>query len=456
MKLKNVVTVPRVFNWVIILFVICTNNNFRYWESKDRIIAWDAISYYAYLPAAFIYQDLSLQFVDTAPDGVKEKIWYGETPTGKRVIKTTCGLSMLYAPFFFAAHAYAKLSDRYAANGYTLPYRFGLIVSSIFFFSMGLYFLRRTLSLFFSNQVTILTCFIVALGTNLFYYTTTEPSYSHAYSFSLFAAFIYFSITFFKTPILKYAVFLGLLLGSISLIRPTNIIIVLFLIFWDVKSIADFKNRIQFFLLNYKLVLVMMMCTFIIWVPQLIYWKTLAGNWLYNSYGTTERFFFNDPKVIKVLFSYRKGWLLYTPVMAFALAGIFILRKTFKSFFVPVLLFICLNIYIISSWWSWWYGGSFGLRSMVDCYALMAIPLAALLSYTKQKNKIAFSVLSAILIILVFFQQFQTAQYRSGAIHWDSMSKEAYWANFGKLHQVPDFDKMLDPIDYEKAKLGDR
>lgn len=456
MKLKNAVTVPRVFNWMIILFIINTNIKYKYWEDESRIIAWDAISYYAYLPAAFIYDDLSLEFADKAPENVKSKIWYGQSPIGKRVIKTSCGLSMLYAPFFFTSHLYATYSDTYTNNGYSAPYRFGIIVSCIFFFSMGLYFLRKTLVPYFSNLVTMLTCLAVSIGTNLFYYTTTEPSYSHAYSFALIAAFIYFAIQFHKTPALKYALFLGFLLGSISLTRPTNIIIGLFLVFWDVKSLSDFKNRMQFFISKYPLVIVMMLCTFLVWVPQLLYWKTFSGQWLYNSYGNTEHFFFNDPKIMKVLFSYRKGWLLYTPVMAIALAGVFVLRKMFRSFFIPVLLFICLNIYIISSWWSWWYGGGFGMRSMVDCYALMALPLAAMLFYASQKSKIAFAVLTTVLLTLVVFQQFQNNQYRSGAIHWDSMSKEAYWANFGKLQQVPDFEKLLDPIDYDKARQGER
>jgi hypothetical protein len=115
-----------------------------------------------------------------------------------------------------------------------------------------------------------------------------------------------------------------------------------------------------------------------------------------------------------------------------------------------------LNIYIISSWWSWWYGGGFGMRSMIDCYALMALPLAALLFYTKQKSNLLFSSLATVLIILVFFQQFQNKQYRSGAIHWDAMSKKAYWANFGKLERVPNFEELLEPIDYDKAREGIR
>jgi hypothetical protein len=57
---------------------------------------------------------------------------------------------------------------------------------------------------------------------------------------------------------------------------------------------------------------------------------------------------------------------------------------------------------------------------------------------------------------LVWFAQFQNAQYRSDAIHWDAMSKKAYWANFCKMDPVPNFQELLEPIDYDKAKQGDR
>ena len=46
-------------------------------------------------------------------------------------------------------------------------------------------------------------------------------------------------------------------------------------------------------------------------------------------------------------------------------------------------------------------------------------------------------------------------QYREGSIHWDSMTKEAYWASFGKLHIPKNFEKMLKHPDYDKAKEGE-
>jgi hypothetical protein len=52
------------------------------------------------------------------------------------------------------------------------------------------------------------------------------------------------------------------------------------------------------------------------------------------------KFYFLDPEIISGLFSYRKGWLIYTPVMAFGLVGMFFTRKSATPLFLPVLLFI--------------------------------------------------------------------------------------------------------------------
>jgi len=38
--------------------------NVKIWKNPTRVIQWDVIDYYGYLPAAFIYHDISLKFKD--------------------------------------------------------------------------------------------------------------------------------------------------------------------------------------------------------------------------------------------------------------------------------------------------------------------------------------------------------------------------------------------------------
>ncbi|HVA97642.1 MAG TPA: hypothetical protein VNG53_02005 [Bacteroidia bacterium] len=455
MLFKNRIPSTRLINWFIILCVIYTNASYQYWNSDNRIIKDDVIGYYGYLPATFIYHDTSLKFTDKLPKKLHDEIWYLTSAKGVRVFKYTCGLAILYSPFFFAAHLCAKVFG-YDANGYTVPYKIGLIISCIFYLAVGLFFLRKILSKYFPNAIVSMTCLATVLGTNLFCYVTFEPPLEHVYGFCMFAAFIYYTIKWFEKPSLVISVSIGALAGLISLARPTNIIIVLFFILWDITSISDIKKRALFFLSNYKWIILICCVAFCVWIPQFIYWKQQTGQWLYYSYGSKEGFFFNDPKIIKGLFSYRRGWLLYTPIMCFALIGIFFLRKQLKSFFLPIIVFMPLNLYIIFSWWCWWYGGGFGQRPLIDSYALLAIPMAAFLHYIWNRKKRVRIAVFTLFYILILFNQFQNQQYRYGAIHWDSMSGKAYWGNFGRIHPVANLNQLLDPPDYEKTIKGDR
>lgn len=440
----------RIVNWVIIILVLSISFDLSFWRQDKKIIYWDALHYYSYLPATFIYHDLTLDFVKKDPEKYKTKFWPKPTSIDKMVIKTSMGLSFLYAPFFFLGHLFAKISS-YSANGFTLPYKFALAMSVIFYLGFGLYYLRKLLKLYFSEWITALTCFAIVVGTNLLHYTTSEPTMSHAYSFSLIAAFMYFTIKWYEDPDFKNTLILGLLLGLICLIRPTNGIIIIFFLVWKIHSINDLTTRIVFLSKKYKMILLMILGFFIVWVPQIIYWKYVTGQYFYFSYGD-EGFYFNDPQIIKGLFSYRKGWLLYTPLMVLALAGIPLLWRKQKELFTPVLIFTILNIYLILSWWAWWYGGGYGLRAFIDSYAIMAIPLAAFITWSSEK-KILIKILTlAVVFILIGHNLFQTKQYYNEAIHWDSMSKEAYWESFGRLHATDKFHNLLDPPNYVGEK----
>ena len=57
--------------------------NVKHWKEEQRVIEWDAISYYAYLPAAFIYNDLSLSFTDGYDGPHKFVFWPEKGPDRK-------------------------------------------------------------------------------------------------------------------------------------------------------------------------------------------------------------------------------------------------------------------------------------------------------------------------------------------------------------------------------------
>lgn len=450
-------------NWISVLtltlliaFMTGTMLSEKHWREEQRIIEHDAISYYAWLPATFIYHDLSLSFADNYQGPHKFIVWPEKGPGGKYVIKTSMGLSLLWTPFFLAGHVTALISGA-DAGGYSPPYKFWLLVSALFFLTAGLVYLRRILLQDASDTIAAIVLVAFVIGTNLYWYTLYQGTMSHVYSFALINAFIWYSIKWYSEGDRKAwsALRLGLLIGLITLIRPTNIIIVLFFLLYGMTRAGSLRQRGREIVADYRLLALIALTAFIVWLPQMVYWREMTGHWVYFSYGSDERFFFADPAIIKGLFSWRKGLFIYTPLMVFAFAGIFVLWKRRSPYVLPVTIIVPLNIYIIFSWWCWWYGGGFGQRAFIDSYALMAVATASLLSagIGPGKKWIRYPVMAAFLLFasLGIFYNFQ---YYHGAIHWDSMTREAYFDSFGRVRPSERFNQLLKEPDYERARKG--
>jgi hypothetical protein len=454
-KIKNYLQTnySQLIIWLFIPVVVITSFSHHRWVDPGKVIDWDVKSYYAYLPATFIHHDLSLSFINENPQEYYKWFWPVATPTGGKCIVTSMGLSFLYAPFFFVAHGIAAISG-YPTDGYSVPYAFALHFSSLFYLIIGLFFLRKLLLKFF-NQITVaITIIVVFVGTNLFYYTAFAATMSHAYNFALISIYIYYIDKWFDKQTPKYTVLLGLLSGLIVLIRPSNILILLILFFWKTSSIKDIKERIVFFLKNYKHVFLMIICFILVWIPQFAYWKYVSGKFLFFSYsGINGKFFWANPQIFDILFSYRKGWWVYTPVMFISTLGIFVMIFKMKKYYLGILVFLLLNIFVQSSWWCWWFGGSFGLRAFIDSYGLMAIPLACLIDQSLRiKIKGYFIILT--IGFFTWYNIFQIKQLNHQALHYWWMSKTSYWKNFMETQPAPGYWESVPVPDYPKARKG--
>ena len=145
---------------------------------------------------------------------------------------------------------------------------------------------------------------------------------------------------------------------------------------------------------------------------------------------------------------------MYTPIMIFALIGIPLLWKYVKKTFFPVLLITLLAIYVISSWWSWWYGCSFSQRPFVDYYALLSIPMGVFYhAFWSMRSKIKV-LLIPVVVFLIFLNLFQTWQVRNGLIHQISMTRKSYFLNFLKTKPHPKYEELLVVPDYLDARKG--
>lgn len=447
---KKFINVSYITVFLISLSVLLLNLNAKRWE-KHLIIDSDPKQYYAYLPAVFIEHDFTMKFWDTDVGWYSRNYWPLRIENGNLILKTSIGLAYLYAPFFFMADFYTRNFTYYNADGFTRPYHFFILLSAIFYFIIGLIYLRKILLRFFNHIIVSLTLIVVVFGTNLFYYIFYQPSFSHSYNFAVIIVFIYLSINWHEKITFWRSLLIGLFAGLIILIRPNNIIFVLFFVFYNVNSFISLRQNIIMFLKNYYHIIIILICVILIWLPQVLYWKYLTGDFFYYSYRT-EKFFFANPHIIEGIFSFRKGWLVYTPVMIFALLGIFFMFIRKVKFSFALLLITISFIYVALSWWCWWYGGSFGMRAFIDMYGLLAIPLAFTINYFYSlKYRIIKILFFKILIFFTFLNIFQSWQTNFGCMSTDSNTFEYYKCVFLKTKDCYKCNSYLKSPNYENA-----
>lgn len=437
--MNSKMTISKVAIAVIMLIMVFISSNLNWGNDNWRgIIEADGKGYYAYLPAIFIYNDLNFGFFEEIE---KEKYYdknfyydYRSGANGKVINKYYCGTALLQSPFFLLAHTVSYLLN-YDTDGYSKLYPIFINIAALFYLLIGLLYLNSSISYYNTNEwQKALILFAAVFGTNLLYYTVGEPGMSHIYSFAFVSMFFYYSKRYFSTFDKRYILILSVILGIITLIRPVNGLIV-FIWPFVAGNFNTLKEGLRALIHN-KLWLIYCFSGFLAIVfIQLIIYKISTGSFFIYAYKN-EGFDFLSPHILDMLFSYKKGLFLYTPLLLLSLTGGYFLWKSSLFKFFSWFGFFALITYVFSSWWMWYYGGSFSGRVYVEYIPLFMILLAITLNGLKLKwLKNSFY---SIIIVLIVICQIQTYQYRYYQIHWSDMTKEKYWNVFLRIDQLID------------------
>lgn len=415
---------------------------FSFWQ-KNSFKVGDAWGYYAYLPAVFINHDLDnldsthinrCKYAGLPILSKKNPLYYGEalySSLKKPVIKYTYGISILESPFFFLGHIFSKIFG-YKQDGYSLPYMIWLHIGNFLYVLTGLLILYFVLLNWFKPIISFVTTLVLLLSTNLLYFSVFNTGMSHGYLFFLYASLFYCTIQFYKSLQLKYFLIIAFLCGLIVLIRPTEILCVLFVFLYGCNSFNAIKHRFLFFLKKWKWILVAALIVCCIIFPQLYYWKTQAGKWFYDSYPI-EHFNFLKPEIFKGLFSFKNGWLIYTPIMLFAFAGLFFVRKKANEIYLPLIVIFTAHVYIIYSWYSWQYVNGYGSRPMVQLYPLLSFSLAAFFSFMETKKILIKSVVFLFVFACTAINILHLFQCEKGTLLTEDATWNLYKTSFGKF-----------------------
>ena len=428
---------------------------FPSWNNKGggATLSWDVMGYYTYLPAGIIYQDLAqLKF----RNNIKEK--YNSTGldmaaypsnNGNQIMKYPMGMALAYSPWFLMAHTIATFSN-YPADGYSSLYQFFLEFGCLAYTFLGLWYFRKILIRYFDDDISALTLILIALGTNYLNYTAFDMAMPHNFLFTLYALLTWYTIQWYEKPNYKDSIIIGVCIGWSSLARPTEIISILIPILWGLYNIKSVRDRFFLWKTHFGKLFLTGCIIAAIGLLQIIYWKIFSGNLLEYSYQD-QGFSWDGTHIKDCFFSYRKGWFIYTPLMAFSLFGFYFLWKKnniikcSEKHFWAVFTFFLINTYIIFSWDIWWYGGGFGQRAMIPSYLLLGLPLAAFLEVIKKYlfTTIGFGVILLGCLTLNLFQTWQ-AHTPYGGFETENMTKAYYWKIFGKTNFNPEWKILLD------------
>jgi hypothetical protein len=447
-KLFKFLKKPLLIDIIILIVLIFSINNFIVRDFNT--IKSDGMGYYDYLPSTFIHGDINRKdhTKESNPqlyERVNQIICYVNYDD-KVVNKYPVGTAILQSPFFY--FTYLKHGkDNSLKDGYQDYYHKSIYHATLFYAFLAIVFMRMLLSLYNVKRHVIIICqLLVLLGTSVMNYVHYDASFSHVYSFFAITAFLYFTKVFFIKKQFKYFLWACLFLSLIVVLRQINGLILFFVPFLA-GSFKELKEVVLLTFKNYKKLILGLVLFSLVVSIQLIVWYLQTGSLVVYSYPG-EGFNWSKPEMYNILFSYRKGLFVYTPVLFICLFGLvwFIYKKKYYLLFTWLGFFLFLT-YVFSSWWSWWYGGSYGLRAYIDYYTIFFIPFALLLNNLRLPAKILIVALASLTIPVNFIQ---TYQYKKYILHWDDMNKEKYWKVFLKKH--PKYNGLLWKKRIEKSQ----
>lgn len=428
------------------------------YERTEATISWDVSGYYMYLPAVFIYKDLKHA---SYQDSVLNK--YAPFPSfdhaafkhesGNYVMKYSSGQAIVFSPAFLIAHFVTKHFTSYPADGFSYPYQLAISIWTFLISIIGIVVLRKVLLYYFDDISVALTLISIVLASNYLEYAAISGGLTHNSLFTVYAFILFFTIRFYKDKRYLDAAGIGLFCGLAVLIRPTEMLAILIPICWSIASIDDIKNRVQLFISNYIKILLALILLGLIGSIQLFYWKYVSGDFLVYSYQN-QGFDWFRPHLIDCLFSAKAGWILYSPVFVFSFIGLYLLYKNYRTLFFGIFLFLLPFTYLCFAWSEWWYGWSIGQRAMIQSYPLWAFALAAFYQAITQQSLIKKGIVYFVLLMFLIYNAWIIRNsHKGGMLCGPEMTKEYFWAIFGRDHIEKDKMVLLDNKDFYSAVI---
>jgi len=380
----------------------------------------DGVGYYAFARAPLIqhnldftrdYQEANTSFRENRLDKNGQPTAEFRTRTGHLDNHFTVGPAILWAPFLVATHAGVLLArsmgSSVSADGFSTPYRIAMALATAFYGFLGLLIPFRLARKYVDETWALLATLAIWWASSLPVYMYFNPSWSHAHSAFVVALFLWYWHETRDSRSLPQWILLGALAGLMLDVYYANVMLFVILPFEAVREYSAAFRRAtpgtpsvwQLLARHAAFAAALLVCM----LPTFIAHRIIYGSIFATGYVPIRDWFWGSPYLLSVLFSANHGLLSWTPVLLFALIGLFAFWRSVPRVGGTFLVAAIAYYYFIASYPDWAGISSYGSRFFVSLTPLFIIGLAVFLERVTRVFRTRRGALAGAFVFLACF-----------------------------------------------------
>jgi hypothetical protein len=365
----------------------------------------DGVGYYAFARAPLIehsldftadYQHANASFRGPRLDENNQPKSGFRTPTGLLDNHFTVGPAILWTPFLLLAHVGVLLAralgSSVPADGFSAPYRITMALATAFYGFLGLLLAFRLARQYVEERWALLATLAIWWASSLPVYMYFNPSWSHAHSSFAVALFLWYWHETLSTRSLAQWLILAMITGlMLNVYYPNAMVLAVLAIEALRQYLAAFRHgassapnstpRVSDLLTRHFLFgVVVLICL----LPTFITRYIIYGGAFKSGYVPLRDWLWSSPVFFSVLFSSNHGLFFWTPILLFALAGLFLFSRREPRVGVPLLAAFFAFYFLISCYPDWAGISSYGNRFFVSLTSFFILGLAVFFDRASQ------------------------------------------------------------------------
>lgn len=383
----------------------------------------DGVGYYAYARAPLIEHSLDFTHDYESANDSFRAMRFDENGQPKQRYRTrtghldnhfTVGPAILWSPFLLTAHGGVLIARAFGsevpASGFSAPYRYAMAFGTSLFGFLGLLFSFRLAARYVDPLWTFIATLAIWWGSSLPVYMYFNPSWSHAHSAFLVALFLWYWDKTREDRSLSQWLVLGAIVGLMLNVYYANVMVLTVLLVEMLRQYARVLRSME----PVSPTLPQLLSRHLLFglVVLLVMIPTFASRWIVyggpfeTGYLSIRDFLWTSPVFLSVLFSANHGLLAWTPLITFAILGLFLFSRRFPRIGISFLLAF-VAFYLFIAFYPDWAGiSSYGNRFFLSVTPLFILGLAYLLervSNSFARPRVTLAVSSAVLACFVLW-----------------------------------------------------